>query len=195
MGFAYNKTTIQQFQRQLKIRRKALPVLRGKEAALRKAVGEREEMLSKAENDYSTRFKEMKKYEALWVEYPSYLKIDEVITKTINIAGLQLKDMEELRFDAPEFPLFSPGVWIGSGIEELQTLCRLRLHKVFLEKQVTELHHARRKTTQKVNLYEKVQIPFYEESIRRIKRFLEDKENIATAAKKIAKSRHQASAS
>jgi V/A-type H+-transporting ATPase subunit D len=37
-----------------------------------------------------------------------------------------------------------------------------------------------------------VQIPAYEEAIRKIKRFLEDKENIATAAKKIAKKRSQA---
>ena len=52
------------------------------------------------------------------------------------------------------------------------------------------LHAARKKTTQKVNLYEKVQIPAFEEGIRKIKRFLEDKENITKAGQKIVKKKN-----
>ena len=52
------------------------------------------------------------------------------------------------------------------------------------------LDHARRKTTQKVNLYEKVQIPGYEDAIRKIKRFMEDEENLSKSSQKIMKS-HQ----
>ncbi|HQM79393.1 MAG TPA: V-type ATP synthase subunit D [Candidatus Syntrophosphaera sp.] len=47
----------------------------------------------------------------------------------------------------------------------------------------------RKKTTQKVNLYEKVQIPIYEDAIRKIKRFLEDEENLSKASQKILKTR------
>ena len=36
------------------------------------------------------------------------------------------------------------------------------------------LDFTRKKTTQKVNLYEKVQIPGFHDAIRKIKRFLED---------------------
>ena len=50
----------------------------------------------------------------------------------------------------------------------------------------------RKKTTQKVNLYEKVQIPGYQEAILKIKRFIEDEENLSKAAQKIVKARHQA---
>ncbi|HOF21990.1 MAG TPA: V-type ATP synthase subunit D, partial [Bacteroidales bacterium] len=53
------------------------------------------------------------------------------------------------------------------------------------------LDHARKKTTQKVNLYEKVQIPGYEDAIRRIKRFLEDEENLSKSAQKIIKARQE----
>ena len=49
------------------------------------------------------------------------------------------------------------------------------------------LDYARKKTTQKVNLYEKVQIPAYNEAISKIKRFLEDEENLSKAAQKIMK--------
>ncbi|MBQ2162479.1 MAG: V-type ATP synthase subunit D, partial [Bacteroidales bacterium] len=47
------------------------------------------------------------------------------------------------------------------------------------------------KTTQKVNLYEKVQIPGFQEAIRKIKRYMEDEENLSKASSKIVKSRHE----
>ena len=52
------------------------------------------------------------------------------------------------------------------------------------------LDYQRKKTTQKVNLYEKVQIPGYQEAIRKIKRFMEDEENLSKASSKIVKERH-----
>jgi V/A-type H+-transporting ATPase subunit D len=53
------------------------------------------------------------------------------------------------------------------------------------------LDHARKKTTQKVNLFEKVQIPGYADAIRKIKRFMEDEENLSKSAQKIIKERQQ----
>ena len=53
------------------------------------------------------------------------------------------------------------------------------------------LDYSRKKTTQKVNLYEKVQIPGYQEAILKIKRFMEDEENLSKAGQKIVKTRHQ----
>lgn len=52
------------------------------------------------------------------------------------------------------------------------------------------LDFSRKKTTQKVNLYEKVQIPGYNEAILKIKRYLEDEENLSKASQKIVKNRH-----
>ena len=52
------------------------------------------------------------------------------------------------------------------------------------------LDYQRKKTTQKVNLYEKVQIPGYQQAIRKIKRFMEDEENLSKASSKIVKNRH-----
>ena len=52
------------------------------------------------------------------------------------------------------------------------------------------LDFQRKKTTQKVNLYEKVQIPGYNEAIRKIKRYMEDAENLDKASQKIIKNKH-----
>jgi V/A-type H+-transporting ATPase subunit D len=54
-------------------------------------------------------------------------------------------------------------------------------------KKVSILEYARKKTTQKVNLYEKVQIPEYKEAVRKIKRFMEDEDNLAKSSQKILK--------
>jgi V/A-type H+-transporting ATPase subunit D len=42
-----------------------------------------------------------------------------------------------------------------------------------------------------VNLFEKVQIPGYEDAIRMIKRFMEDEENLSKSSQKIVKSRQE----
>jgi V/A-type H+-transporting ATPase subunit D len=56
------------------------------------------------------------------------------------------------------------------------------------------LDYARKKTTQKVNLFEKVQIPGFQDAIRKIKRFMEDEENLSKSSQKIVKSKREAEA-
>jgi len=58
----------------------------------------------------------------------------------------------------------------------------------FVAAKVALLEHARKKTTQKVNLFEKVQIPGFQEAVRKIKRFMEDEENLSKSSQKILKS-------
>ena len=68
--------------------------------------------------------------------------------------------------------------------------CQLKATKIKTAKRkVTIMEHARKKTTQKVNLYEKVQIPEYQNAIQKINRFLEDEDNLAKSSQKILKAR------
>ena len=81
--------------------------------------------------------------------------------------------------------------WFADGVTILKELSRLGIEsEVYVEKsRILEFH--RKKTTQKVNLYEKVQIPGYKEAIRKIKRYMEDEENLSKASSKIVKTRHE----
>jgi len=45
-----------------------------------------------------------------------------------------------------------------------------------------------------VNLFEKVQIPGYQDAIRKIKRFMEDEENLSKSSQKIVKAKREAEA-
>ena len=53
------------------------------------------------------------------------------------------------------------------------------------------LEHARKKTTQKVNLFEKVQIPGYKDAIRKVKRFMEDEESLSKSSQKIMRANQE----
>ena len=64
----------------------------------------------------------------------------------------------------------------------------------FCREKLNLLEYARKKTTQKVNLFEKVQIPGYQDAIRKIKRFMEDEENLSKSSQKIVKSKREAEA-
>ena len=48
-----------------------------------------------------------------------------------------------------------------------------------------------RATTQKVNLFEKVQIPGYKDAIRKVKRFMEDEESLSKSSQKIMRSNQE----
>ena len=104
-----------------------------------------------------------------------------------KIAGVKTPVLRNVSFDVNRYSAFSQAAWVPSGIEMLKELASLKISLELARKKVQILEYARKKTTQKVNLYEKVQIPEYKEAIRKIKRFLEDEENLSKSSQKILK--------
>lgn len=99
--------------------------------------------------------------------------------------------MKEVVFSTKAYDKFAKPIWYNEGVDILKQLARLGIEsEVWIEKSRI-LDYQRKKTTQKVNLYEKVQIPGYLEAIRKIKRYMEDEENLSKASQKIVKTRHQ----
>ncbi|MGC9362039.1 MAG: V-type ATP synthase subunit D, partial [Candidatus Syntrophosphaera sp.] len=92
-------------------------------------------------------------------------------------------------FAIREYNLFGAPTWYLDGIDLLKDLSTLQIERDFFVRKMHILEHVRRKTTQKVNLYEKVQIPAFEEAILKIKRYMEDEENLSKAGQKILKNR------
>jgi V/A-type H+-transporting ATPase subunit D len=102
--------------------------------------------------------------------------------------------LNEVEFECKPFDLFTSPAWYSDGVELLRKIATLGIEFEVYNRKTALLDYARRKTTQKVNLYEKVQIPGYEDAIRKIKRFMEDEENLSKSAQKIVKTRQQAAA-
>ena len=193
--FQYNKTSLGELGKQLKMRQKALPTIKSKESALRSEVKRAKDSAA----DYREQLEQLKAaYDymvALWGEFDCTLvRIADVELSIQKIAGVRTPVLQQVRFEHKEYDLFSAPVWYADGVAVLEQLARLGLEYEVYTRKMELLDYARRKTTQKVNLYEKVQIPGYEDAIRKIKRFMEDEENLSKSAQKIVKTKQQQAA-
>ncbi|MDI3521296.1 MAG: V/A-type H+/Na+-transporting ATPase subunit [Anaerophaga sp.] len=190
--FQYNKTSQQALAKQLQVRERALPTLKNKESALRVQVKNAKDKATELEEQLK---KEMGLYDdmvRLWNEFdPSLAQIEDVELTTKKIAGVQTPVLEKIHFAVRDYNMFEKPAWFPDGIAILEKLVKLAIEKEVFERKMELLDFARKKTTQKVNLYEKVQIPGFQDAIRKIKRFLEDEENLSKAAQKIVKNRQQ----
>lgn len=186
----YDKNALQDFKKQLAIRKKALPVLKHKETALRNEIKELQKVKKTLDVELEQVISTSKEHQIFWSEFPDVIELSDFVLKERNVVGVRIPEVSEIHFSLKEVNWLYEKAWIIAGIDLLKRASDLRLRTRVNGQQISILQNARKKTTQKVNLYEKVQIPNYEEAIVKIQRFLEDKENIAKAAQKIVKNRN-----
>lgn len=190
--FQYNKISLQNLNKQLRIRTRALPILKNKESALRIEVKNARNIAEEYLRELHLILERYNEGARLWAEFDSsLLSIKEVKLKYVKIAGIKIPEFDDISFSIKDFSLFDNPNWFPEGIMILKDLYTTLAKKDLALKKMEMLNYARKKTTQKVNLYEKVQIPGYEEAIRRIKSYLEDEENLIKSAQKIIKSRQE----
>jgi V/A-type H+-transporting ATPase subunit D len=193
LRFQYNKIALQELERGLKIRKAAVPTLQAKEAALRLEVKRLHQALDLAEEHYHQALTEAQRAGELWEEFdPRLVHVQEIGTRWEKLAGVRFQVLESVHFANLPVAMIHQPLWVPEGIPLLQNATERHIRVEYLRRQAELLEYERKKTTQKLNLYEKVQIPEFEDGIRRIKRFLEDEENLAKAAQKIVKKRKEA---
>lgn len=192
MKFQYNKTALQDLDKQLKVRVRALPTIKNKEAALRVEVKRAKSEALVFDKKLKQQITEYEKFVRIWGEFDkTLLSIKDLELSSKKIAGVKVPLLKNIVFEIKEFSLFNNPQWFLRGIEILKELTTIAIEREILFRKSELLYMARKKTTQKVNLYEKVQIPGYEDAILKIKRFLEDEENLSKSSQKIVKNRQQ----
>ncbi len=187
--FQYNKTSLQQLEKNLKMRQRTLPIIKNKETALRLEVKKCKEEATELEQKLQEQIQGYESMYALWGEFDtSLVALKDVQLDVKKIAGVRVPVLTNIQLEVKPFGLFSAPKWYFDGIKLLQGLAKTAVEHEFVEAKLLLLDHARKKTTQKVNLFEKVQIPGFQEAIRKIKRFMEDEENLSKSSQKILKS-------
>ena len=190
--FQYNKTSLNNLGKQLKVRQRALPTLKNKESALRASV-----LVAKTESDRLQHELEqaLQTYDymaGLWNEFePGLISVKDVELAVVKVAGVRTPELKQVIYEVKPFDAYAKPMWFSDGVSILKKLAQLGIESEIYAEKSRILEFQRKKTTQKVNLYEKVQIPGYQEAIRKIKRFMEDEENLSKASQKIVKTRHQ----
>ena len=190
--FRYNKTSLQGLEKQLKVRVRALPTIKNKESALRVEVKKAKDENRRFEDELNKAIQSYDNMIELWGEFDtSLISIEDVKLGVKKIAGVKTPVMESIDFNIKEFSVFNQPKWFLDGIAIVKNMVELAINREVFTRKMELLDHARKKTTQKVNLFEKVQIPGYEDAIRKIKRFMEDEDNLSKSAQKIVKTRQQ----
>ena len=192
ISFQYNKTSRQALEKQLKVRERALPTIKSKENALRFEVKRTKDEMNSLEEKLE---KDIQSYEymaALWSEFnPKLIAVKDVTLSSKKITGVVVPVLDDIVFDVATFSLFNNPPWFFDGIKVLKTLASTGIEAEFTGLKLSMLEHARRKTTQKLNLFEKVQIPGYKDAILKIKRFLEDEESLSKSSQKIMRANQE----
>ena len=184
--FQYNKTSLQQQEKALKMRLRTLPTIKSKESALRQQVKQTKREVDLLEEKLEQELRGYQGMVSLWDEFDaSLITVDRVDLSMKKIAGVLLPVLDGIHYEVRPFSIFNAPSWWAEGIELLKTLATTGIEAEFLRLKMEYLEYARKKTTQKVNLFEKVQIPGYQDAIRKIKRFLEDEESLSKASQKI----------
>ena len=191
LKFNYNKTTIQSFKKQLSIREKALPILKNKETALRQEVKKLTLEVEQLQDQNVKIENELEQFKPFWSEFPNILKLQNFKTFQKKVIGVKVPAIGSIEFEIAPISWWNLSPWVPMAMEVIKKKIELDLQIRIKIEQKERLQLARKKTTQKVNLYEKVQIPQYSSAILKIKRFLEDKENISKAGQKIMKKKKE----
>ena len=141
------------------------------------------------DEEYERQMDSYKTMFALWNDFDAALvKAGKILIGKQKVAGVKVPVLENVEFEVAPYSMFNAPKWYADGIELLKQMAMTAIQRELLEKKLSLLERARKKTTQKVNLFEKVQIPGYQDAIRKIKRFMEDEENLSKSSQKILKS-------
>ena len=140
--YQYNKTSLQQLEKQLKVRVRTLPIIKNKESALRMEVKrckaeakELEERLEKGIQNYEAMF-------ALWNEFDATLiKVKDVHLGVKKIAGVRVPLLENVDFETRPFCLFNAPKWYVDGIHLLKDLANTALEHEFVDAKLNLLEH------------------------------------------------------
>lgn len=142
-------------------------------------VEELEQQLEKSMESYDSMV-------ALWSEFdPTIVHVRDVDVEIKRFAGVQVPELKTIDFEVRPFSLMTTPSWFMEGTQLIKDMASIGIEAEVGRVKLDLLDHARRKTTQKVNLFEKVQIPGYQDAIRKIKRYLEDEESLSKASQKI----------
>lgn len=168
------------------MRERTLPTIKSKESALRMEVKKTKHEAEVLEAKLEEGIQSYQHMVALWDEFDtSLIRVENVRLSSKKIAGVLVPVLEGIDFNVKPFSLFNSPSWYSEGLGLLKVLATTGIEAEFLGLKLDFLEYARKKTTQKVNLFEKVQIPGYKDAIRKIKRYLEDEESLSKAAQKI----------
>ncbi len=106
-----------------------------------------------------------------------------------NVVGARLPVLDHIECAVADYSLLGKPAWVDVLVERLREAATERIRVQVAQERVRRLAMAVRRTTQRVNLFDKVLIPEAREAIRRIMIYMGDQERAAVVNAKLAKAK------
>tara|TARA_R110002096_G_scaffold32706_1_gene94986 strand:- start:6692 stop:7297 length:606 start_codon:yes stop_codon:yes gene_type:complete len=190
---ALNKSTLNKEGRKVKAYKKFVPALDLKRkqllaerAASKRALSDLDQTL----DDVRLRVKEqLPMLSNFKGSVDQLVEIEDFSLTQVNLVGIRLPVLESLSLKIHPYSALATEHWLDPLVILLKQSVELQLKQHVLNKRLELLEVGLRKTTQRLNLFEKVLIPQAEENIRKIRIALSDSERAGVIISKIAKNK------
>lgn len=193
---ALNKSELHRQTSRLKTYKKFLPSLELKRKQIiaernkaRKAV---KESRGKIDEIYQIIHDEFGDLATRQINPGKYIRIAGTKISQENVVGVYLPKLDGYDVEVDPYSKLTSPVWMERLYELVENLMALEIEFAVNEKRLALLEKALQKTTQRLNLFDKVLIPETQDNIRRIKIYLSDFERAAVVQAKIAKNKNEA---
>ncbi|GJL49192.1 MAG: ATP synthase subunit D [Nitrospirales bacterium] len=191
---ALNKTELHKQRQQLNIFQQFLPSLDLKRqhlmaliAASKDLIGEKKAQLA----NFITKSGELLPMVANQeIDLSGLLKVQDITLGEENILGVKLPVLLNVDWHFREYALLAKPHWVDVLVVQLRQVAELKIQIQVEEERRRRLDSATRRTAQRVNLFEKVMIPYTRHHIKKIQIFLADTERGNVVRSKIAKGKH-----
>ncbi|WP_370391349.1 V-type ATP synthase subunit D [uncultured Winogradskyella sp.] len=190
-----NKNTLATLKNELKGYRTALPVFEMKEQKLKEVIQSIENAVERLKIAIENTNNEVKDWAAVMAEpavaLDDIIEISTLETKTREIAGVIVEQLETIDFTSQEIDYLETPLWLDAAMEVLKdqktNLEMLRLEQGNLDRVREELAEARRMK----NALKEVFIPETKANIRKIEIYLGDVERLAIGCAKLVKKKKE----
>ena len=125
------------------------------------------------------------------IDVSGLVQADAVEIVEENLVGVKLPALKEVKFKAVEYSMLAKPHWVDTLVEQLKQMAEQKTRVQVAAERVRLLEQAVRKTTQRVNLFEKILIPTAKKNIKKIQIYLADAERAMVVTSKITKNIRQ----
>ena len=171
-----------------------LPMLKLKQQQLQMTIRDVKVRLAKLTSAMEKATRELDPYRSVLadragIDVESLARPTEVLTARTNVAGVSIPIFKEATFPQSDYSLFATPAWVDKAISDLKEINHLSAERDIVGEQFRLLDRELTKIVQRVNLFEKVNIPECREIIRVIRIKLGDEMTAAVGRGKIAKAK------
>lgn len=192
---ALNKNTLNKESRRLKAFRQFVPALDLKRKQLLAA---RQETRQKIEEDqrllqelHQQVSEQLPMLSGSGLQLNNLMAVKNVQIQYVNLVGLELPELEQIDIDLQQYSRLVLPHWVDDLLQLMQQALKLELELKVNQERLCILEDGLQKTTQRLNLFDKVLIPEAQSNIRKIRIALSDAERAGVVRAKIAKNKRR----